>query len=91
METHVDGVARVGLLESARNRDGRAGVDVAAAGDGDLGAGDVELGDTRRPRVVDAELLDAEQVVSWRDARRNRSSVVSWREKIPLGQFRASR
>jgi hypothetical protein len=66
-EGYVDGVAWVGVLEDAVDGDG-CRVAAAAACDGHLGAFDVELRDAGRPGVVDAELLDAEQVVARGDA-----------------------
>lgn len=54
---------------------GRRGLSRAAAGDLHLSARDVEL--RRATRVVNTELLDAEQVVSGRDLRRNGRRVRS--------------
>lgn len=76
--SHVDGVAGVGLLESAGDGNG-CGVGAAAAGDGDLGALGVELRDARRPGVVNAQLLDAEQVVTRGDAAGDRGGVGAWK------------
>ena len=76
--SHVDGVAGVGRLESSRDGNG-CGVGAAAAGDGDLGALDVELRDARRPGVVDGELLDAKQVVTRGDAAGDRGGVGAWK------------
>ena len=79
-KTYVGGVARVSGLEGARDGHGRARVAAAAARDGDLRAGDVELRDARRPGVVDAEGLDADQVVARGDAARDRERVGAWEE-----------
>lgn len=67
-KTYVGSVAGVGLLESAGDGDGRAGVGVTAASHGDLSAGDVELGDTRGPGVVDTQGLDAKKILAVGDA-----------------------
>lgn len=61
---NVDGVAGVRLLERAGDGNSRAGRAGAAARDLHLGARDVELRDAGRPRVVDAKLLDAQQVLA---------------------------
>ena len=58
-----------------RDLGGRRGLSRAAAGDLHLSARDVEL--RRATRVVNTELLDAEQVVSGRDLRRNGRRVRS--------------
>jgi hypothetical protein len=75
---YVGGVAGVGRLEGAGDGHGRARVAAAAAGDGHLRAGDVELRDSCGPRVVDAELLDADQVVAGGEARRDVERVRAW-------------
>jgi len=70
----VGRVAGVGVLEGTRDPDGgRAGA--AAARDRDLGAAQVELGDSAGPGVVDAELLDAEKVLAAGNARRDVEGV----------------
>ena len=65
--TYVGGVTGVGLLKGTGDQDGRR-VGAAAARDGDLGAGDVELGNARWPGVVNAQGLDAEEVIAWGNA-----------------------
>lgn len=60
----VGSVAGIRLLERAGDGDGRAGRAGTAARHLDLRARDVELRDSRRPRVVDGELLDAQQVLA---------------------------
>lgn len=62
----VSGVTRVGRLDVSRNLGSRGQSLGAAAGDLDLGAGDVEL--RRRAGVVDSELLDAEEVLASSEA-----------------------
>lgn len=64
----VDGISWIRVFESARDGDCWAESLGAAARDGDLGTGDVELGDAGGPRVVDGEGLDAHEVVSRGDA-----------------------
>ena len=58
----VRGVARVGALDVAGDLSRRRGLSGAATSDLDLSARDVELG--RAAGVVDAELLDTEEVLS---------------------------
>lgn len=72
--THVGSVTRVAGADVARNSH-RGAQAAATASDTDLSAADVELGDTRGPGVVDAELLDAEQVVAIGHARREGEGV----------------
>lgn len=60
----------------ARNLGGRRGLAGAAASDLDLSARDVELG--RAAGVVDAELLDAEEVLSSGDLGGNGGGVGSY-------------
>lgn len=57
----------VGLV-GARQGDGLAGLEVAAASDLDLGAGAVELGATLAAGAVQSEQLNAEQVLARGDA-----------------------
>lgn len=63
----VGGVATVGGLDVTGDLDGRGWVARASTGDLDLRARDVEL--WGRSGVVDAELLNAEQVLSSSDLR----------------------
>jgi hypothetical protein len=61
--THIGSVARVGRLEGTGDLDDRAGrLGPRGARDVDLGAADVEL--RRAAWVVDAERLDAQQVLA---------------------------
>jgi hypothetical protein len=55
---------RIRSLVRARERDEGAGASAAAVGDGDLGAGDVELGAACCGRRVQSDVLDAEEVVA---------------------------
>ncbi len=75
--SYIDGVAWVGVLESAGDGNGRAGGGAAAAGYGDLSAGDIELRDARGPGVVDAQGLDAEEVVAVGNAGRDDAAIAA--------------
>jgi len=77
----VGGIPRISLLESPRNADA-AGDLVTASRNLDLCTGDVELGDASWVGVVDAELLDAEEVVAWGDARWDLHAVGFWRTRL---------
>jgi hypothetical protein len=67
----VDENARVRGLVSAGEGDLVGGLGAAAAGDGDLGARDVELGAARALGDVQADVLGAEEVVAGLDAPRD--------------------
>lgn len=75
--THIGGVAGVGSLEAARNQARGGGRLVAAAGDVDLRAADVELG--RAAGVVDAERLNTQQIFAVGDAFGDVGGVRDWR------------
>jgi len=51
---YVDGIAGIGFLEGSWNKNLGTRSAVAAACHGDLSTGDIELGNARRPGVVDA-------------------------------------
>lgn len=80
--THIGRVARIRLLEGPRDRHRRARVAVAATRHAHLRARDVELRDPRRPRVVDGQRLDPQQVLAVGDARRDGARVRVWLEQV---------
>ena len=88
-ETHVGGVARVGVLEGARDGHGGWSAGAGATGDADLGAREVELRDAAWVRVVDAELLDAQEVLAVGDARGDRDRVLLYVGAERKSQLRA--
>jgi len=61
---NVNSVSRISVFESPRDSNFGTEIFGSATGDGDLCAFDVELGDSRRPWVVDSKLLDAKEIVS---------------------------
>ena len=73
---YVGGISRVGCLEGSGNGY-RRGVSVATTSHPDLGAGDIELGDACGPGVMDAQRLDAQEVLSVGDARGDSTRIVS--------------
>jgi hypothetical protein len=60
----VHNVSRLGAVHEAGDGDERARDAGATTSDGDLSAFNVELRNASRVRVVDCELLDAEEVVT---------------------------
>lgn len=61
---YINHIPRLSAIDPARNRDQRAWSPRPATRHGDLRALDVELRDAGRVRVVDGELLDAQDVVA---------------------------
>lgn len=69
----VGSVAGIGRLDVARNLNGGGWVSAASSSDLDLSAGNIKLG--WAAGVVDAELLDAKQVLSGGELRGNGNGV----------------
>lgn len=64
----VGGISRVSFRERPWNRHQWGWSSTATTSDRDLSAGDVELGDSPGPWVVDGQLLDAKEILSVRYA-----------------------